>query len=450
MDNQGPWLQRTAWNAIWWNLNAQVSHSGFATSNRRAMGSALSYRLDINRDNLARNVANEFRHDSYAIGRSSSGWDLLSHPGQPGSGRPGMDRQIGHECGNLMWALHNVDMEYRYWKDTDLRDRVLYPLLVRAVNYYRHFLVKETDGLWHLPQTYSPEYRLAEDCSYDLDLLRWGNGRLLELTAEMGVTKKEQPLITAWRQIEKNLVPSHVNETGRMIGRNVALTGGHRHWSHLLAIYPLRTITPETPEDRALIKLSLDHWHSFKSGLAGYSVTGGSCMAALLGDGDRALDFLNRLKRFLHPNTFYSEADALPVIETPLHGATAIQEMLLQSWGGRLRIFPAVPRAWPASQFHQLRGEGAFLVSARREQGKTKWAVVQAESGGNVEVDPQLANARWSTSKGVTVKDIGEGVYEIETPPDGWVLFYAGGQARPDAVVTPVPRKGNSHRFGKP
>ena len=28
IDNQGPWLQPTAWNAIWWNLNVQLSHSG--------------------------------------------------------------------------------------------------------------------------------------------------------------------------------------------------------------------------------------------------------------------------------------------------------------------------------------------------------------------------------------------------------------------------------------
>ncbi|MBI9017869.1 MAG: hypothetical protein JEZ07_11485 [Phycisphaerae bacterium] len=222
IDNQGPWLQPTAWNAIWWNLNAQLSHSGAYTANRRAMASALSYRLGINRDNLALNVAPEFRSDSYAIGRSSSGWDLLARVGQPG-GRNPMDGNIGRECGNLLWALHNVDLEYRYWVDTKLRDDVLFPLLVRAVNYYRHFLIEKDDGLLHLPQTYSPEYRRAEDCTYDLDLLRWGSGRLLELASEKGLTQKNQPLIDVWKNIQKKLVPSHINETGRMIGKDVAL-----------------------------------------------------------------------------------------------------------------------------------------------------------------------------------------------------------------------------------
>ena len=448
IDNQGPWLQPTAWNALWWNLNVQLSHSGFPAANRRELGTALSYRLDVLRDNLELNVAKQFRKDSYAIGRTTSGWDLLGHAGQPGKGRPPMDPLIGRESANLLWALHNIDLEYRYWNDTDLRDRVLYPLLVRAVNYHRHFLTEEADGLLHLPESYSPEYRKAKDCTYDLDLLQWAVGRLLELAEEKQLTEGEEPLIKAWRDIEKRLVPVHTNETGRMIGKGVALTGPHRHWSHLLAIYPLRTLTPETEADREMILKCLNHWHGFKRGGAGYSKTGGSCIASLLGDGDRALEFLNGLKGFLHHNTFYSEGDSFPVIETPIHGATAMQEMLLQSWNGRLRIFPAVPSAWSDVQFHQLRGEGAYLVSARREQGKTKWVRVSAESTGSVEVDPKLANAKWAGSKGVQVSDRGEGVFEVQMSPGDSLLFWPADESQPKAVVTPVEPRGKPHRFG--
>lgn len=431
MDNQGPWLQPTAWNSLWWNLNVQIAHSSFATGNRRGMGSALSHRFDIMRDNLALNVAEPYRADSYAIGRSTSAWDLLGHAGQPGTGRPPMDRNIALECGNLLWALHNVDMEYRYWMDTDLRDRVLYPLLVRAVNYYRHFLKEGGDGRLHLPETYSPEYRRAEDCSYDLDVLSWGVGRLIELAAEKGLSSADEPLLNEWIRIQLNLVPVHINETGRMIGKDVALTGAHRHWSHLLAIYPLRTLVPDTEENRKLIQLCLDHWHSFKGRRAGYSATGGACMAALLGDGERAYKFINQLKPFLHRNTFYSELGSLPVIETPLHGATAIQDMLLQSWDGRLRIFPAVPSAWPDAQFHDLRGEGAFLVSAQRADMKTSWVQVHSEKGGEVEVSAQIPEAQWTTTGEAQVEALGEGNYRIQTKPRATVLFWPKNQPKP-------------------
>ena len=113
IDNQGPWLQPTAWNAIWWNLNAQISHTGVYQANRREMGSALSHRLDINRDSLAKNVAEPYRSDSYAIGRNTSGWDFLGHAGQPG-GRPPIDSKIGREtgiyCGRCSTWIPNIDI----------------------------------------------------------------------------------------------------------------------------------------------------------------------------------------------------------------------------------------------------------------------------------------------------------------------------------------------------
>ncbi|MEP4077958.1 glycosyl hydrolase family 95 catalytic domain-containing protein [Haloferula sp.] len=448
IDNQGPWLQPTAWSATWWNLNVQLSHAGVYKANRRGMGSALSHRLDLNRENLRLNIAEEYREGSYAIGRTASGWDLLGHVGQPGKREP-MDNNIGRECGNLLWALHNVDLEYRYWQDTKLRDEVLYPLLVGAVNYYRHFLVEGSDGLLHLPSTHSPEFRNVEDCSYDLDLLRWGNGRLLELAGEKGLTSSDEPLILKWKDIEKRLVPTHVNETGRMLGKNAPLNGGHRHWSHLLAIYPLRTLTPETEADRELIDRSLKRWHSFGRGVAGYAFTGASCMASILGDGDGALKYLNTLKSYLKPSTMYSEIK-LPVMETPLHGATAIQEMLFQSWGGRLRVFPSVPSAWTDVQFSKLRGEGAFLVTARWEKGATKWVFVESEVGGVVQVEPQISDADWVSTDEAKVSIVSLGVYRIETRPGEMVMFWPKGEARPEMRVESVPRRGAAHRFGLP
>lgn len=446
IDNQGPWLQPTAWSASWWNLNVQLSHSGGYTANRRGMVSAMSHRLNVNRDNLAKNVAEPYRADSYAIGRNSSGWDLLGQAGQP-NGREPMDPKIGREMGNLLWGLHNVDMECSYWKDTQLRDTVLYPLLTRAVNYYRHFLVENQEGLLSLPETYSPEYRIATDCTYDIDLLGWGVGRLIELAEEKGLSERDEPLIVSWKEIKQKLVPVHVDiETGRMIGKNVKLTSRHRHWSHLMAIYPLHTLTPETSVDRNLIDKSLSHWHSFGRAM-GYSFTGGACMAALLEDGDRALGFLNGLKSFLKPNTFYSEI-GLPVMETPLHGATAMQDMLLQSWGKKLRIFPAVPEKWPDAQFHKLRGEGAYLVSARREQFKTQWVKIQSEVGGSVEVDPAMLDAQWLASKGTKVGRKDKGTYDITMLPGDWIIFWPRGMVQPNPIVTPIVTHGKEHYFG--
>ena len=45
--------------------------------------------------------------------------------------------------------------------------------------------------------------------------------------------------------------------------------------------------------------------------------------------------------------------------------------MLLQSWGGVIRVFPAAPVAMAQAAFKDLRAEGGYRVSARRENGAT-------------------------------------------------------------------------------
>src|SRR2546429_8825312 len=152
-----------------------------------------------------------------------------------------------------------------------------------------------------------------------------------------------------------------------------------RHYSHLLAIYPLRLITPDRPDERALIETSLATWERDISLFRGYSFTGGAALHALLGHGDVALTRLNQYldaPRYMEPNTFYAEAG--PVIETPLSAATSIQELFLQDWGGTLRVFPAVPTVWPDAAFDRLRADGAFLVSALRHDGRTAWVRIES------------------------------------------------------------------------
>lgn len=447
IDNQGPWLQPTAWNAVWWNLNAQLSHLGGFQANRRGAVSALSHRLGANQESLKLSVAAHYRKDSSALARSVSGWDLLGHAGEPG-GRESMDRNMGRETANLLWALHNVDLEYRYWMDTDLRDRVLLPLLIRAVNYYRHFLEEGDDGWLHLPETHSPEYRNASDCTYDLDLLRWAAGRLIELSREREWDAKQQPLLVEWERIQAKLVPTWVDDTGRMIGRRVPLKGGHRHWSHLLAVYPLRTLTPEKTGDRQLIEKSLKRWRSFNRGIAGYSHSGSACMAAILRDGDLALEYLSILKPYLHPNTFYTEI-GLPVMETPLHGATAVQEMLFQSWGGRLRCFPAVPSEWSDAQFLQFRGEGGFLVSASRSKGGTNWVEVVSTRGGEIELEHGIDPFRFHVQGNTEVEKLHDGVLLLKTT-HGSVIRVESKRADQENSFKPrpIPTRNKIFRFG--
>ena len=57
-----------------------------------------------------------------------------------------------------------------------------------------------------------------------------------------------------------------------------------------------------------------------------------------------------------------------------------INEMLLQSHEGVMRVFPAWPREKPA-RFARLRAPGAFLVTSELNDGEVRSIIVESERG---------------------------------------------------------------------
>ena len=66
--------------------------------------------------------------------------------------------------------------------------------------------------------------------------------------------------------------------------------------------------------------------------------------------------------------------------------AQGIHELLLQSHKGYIEIFPSVPSAWKDVSFKTLRAEGAFLVSAKKENGVITEIKITSERGGELNV----------------------------------------------------------------
>jgi alpha-L-fucosidase 2 len=73
----------------------------------------------------------------------------------------------------------------------------------------------------------------------------------------------------------------------------------------------------------------------------------------------------------------WSENFALPVV---------INECLLQSYHGELRLFPNWTKANGDARFQTLRTVGAFLVSAEYKDGKVRWIRVTSEAGQQLEI----------------------------------------------------------------
>ena len=90
----------------------------------------------------------------------------------------------------------------------------------------------------------------------------------------------------------------------------------------------------------------------------------------------------NRVK-VLGENNEYVDIPTEPFAHMGLEAGstlmTTINEMLLQSIGGKIRVFPAVPLGWPAR--FTLHGEGGFVVTSEKAGDEVKYVSIASKCG---------------------------------------------------------------------
>ncbi|HET9571679.1 MAG TPA: hypothetical protein VFP20_09765 [Bacteroidales bacterium] len=429
IDLAGPWYKPgTPWPGIWWNLNVQCTYAPFPFANHSEEGSSLINWLWKYRKNLEKNAYGEGR---YAIGRSCP---------------ITLEREIrtsNDEAGNLGWALFNVWEQYRCSMDDQMLRDKLYPLIKGHYLFYmKYYVEKLADGKFHLKNSSSPEYTKADypappDCNYNLSIFKWMLRAMLYTNDRL---KLNDPLLAEVKTVFSNLTdyPSDPQE-GFMIGKDQKFSYSHRHWSHLMMIYPFYEYTYDNKAQGEQIDRSLNHWLSDPAAFRGYSWFSAASMKAMNAEGDSAVAYIIRSldhPRFpTRPNTFYIEAG--PVIETPLLAARTIQDLMLTSYNNVIRVFPALPKSWEEASFHSMRAEGAFLVSAKRQYGQTSFVRVESLAGEPCRVKTGLSGVvKAYGSRKYKLTSEGNGVTGIDLKKGEWVVFYSG--KLPDLSIKPV------------
>lgn len=86
--------------------------------------------------------------------------------------------------------------------------------------------------------------------------------------------------------------------------------------------------------------------------------------------------------------------------------------MLLQSWGGKVRVFPAVPTNWKNIEFKNWLAEGAFEVSAKLRDGKVERLEIKSLAGTPLILNAQLKKPQASINKkAVKLTEVGSNVF---------------------------------------
>ena len=323
LDNSGPWQVLTPWPNAWWNLNVQLSYWSVYPSNRLELGMPLVDAIGNNLDNLINNVPEPYRKDAAALPVATDFTLTGATVNVPGTEKKA-------QVGNLTWICHNLWLQYRFSMDESILRNTLYPTLRRAVNFYLPFLTEDKSGKLHLKRTYSPEYGTAEDCNYDIALLRWGCNTLLEASRILSV---DDELIPRWKQVAEHLTdyPQDERHDDRQGCTFQPLAPPLLASADVLSALPVECRAERQQGTYGKIRRTLAQPAGQYPRIYLY---GASSLYAAFGEGDKALEKLNGLfARTLRPNTMYMESG--PVIETPLSGAQCIHDMLLQSWAER-------------------------------------------------------------------------------------------------------------------
>jgi len=309
--------------------------------------------------------------------------------------------QYTHSSTTAAWLAHHFYLQWRYSMDRNFLRNRAYPWLREASAFLEAVTEKGPDGKRTLPLSSSPEVNdnrleawFPTITNYDLALIRWTFETTAELAVELSKAKEAQH----WRQVLGEMPDLALDPTSRkmLVAKDYPLPFSHRHFSHLMAIHPLGLVRWENgAEDQATIKASLAELEQ-KGTLSwtGYSFSWLANLAARGRDGERAEQALEIFSTaFCLRNSFHCNGDQSGkgysnfryrpfTLEGNFAAAAGLQEMLLQSYSGTIRVFPAIPAGWKDVSFKTLRAEGAFLVSAQRRASSTQVVEIISEKGG--------------------------------------------------------------------
>jgi alpha-L-fucosidase 2 len=173
---------------------------------------------------------------------------------------------------------------------------------------------------------------------------------------------------------------------------------GHRHISHVYALFPGWQITSRgTPElaeaARQTIAFRLSGGGTTRptnvsnSSNVGWSLAWNSALWARLGNGAQAhqtLTFL--LQRAVFANLFDGHPPGVFQIDGNLGGTATVAEMLLQSHAGEIELLPALPAAWPEGRVRGLRARGGYEVDLDWHASRLSRITVRSSFGGVLRV----------------------------------------------------------------
>ena len=293
-----------------------------------------------------------------------------------------------------IWSAQSFDEYYLYTGDKAFLQERVYPFFKGIATAFLGIL-EERNGKLYLPLSTSPEIfddlpksYLEPNSNFDLALMRYlfaTTAKYCDLLGEDGSPYLEAlSKLDEIATIEYKDVTLHDQRTCIALDKTQKLEESHRHFSHLMCLYPLHLINYDTDEHKKLYHDALYEIERLGMGLwAGFSYAMCAQIYAMAELGDSAYEKLRQFADgFVAENGFHLNGDFKRkgystfhyrpfTLESSFGFCDALQEMLLQEHQGYIHLFPAIPEEWQERgvSFRDLRSYGGALICAKFAQG---------------------------------------------------------------------------------
>ncbi|MBQ7372524.1 MAG: glycoside hydrolase family 95 protein [Blautia sp.] len=318
---------------------------------------------------------------------SPTGWMTHTQNNIFGHTGPGSDWRWGWAPAVGAFLLQNTFDYYRFTQDIDMLEKEIYPAMEECARLWSQLLTEdeETGELLCSP-CFSPEHGPVTAGNTFDETMVW------QLYHD--VLEASDALCAGWREyaVDKNLIALIRAQFPRIIPCTVGDWGQirewreedtwknrgfddqdvqdrHRHFSHLMGVYPGQYINAQRPELMEAARISMrDRGEEGPS----WSMALRIGVWARLLDGNAAFHALQSLIRHNTMNNLWGYHPPFQ-IDGNLGLSAGIGEMLLQSHDHCIHILPALPDAWKREgSFQGLLARGNITVDAQWKQGKIR------------------------------------------------------------------------------